>query len=158
MSFDVFAQAFRDGAAATANATAARAVIANERHKHDPQSNSYDLEFADGSHLAMYADGLDGKKPFDSAMFAIRGISNALGDFIFRFSRAAGCVLLPAMDPACVLLTDQSQSQHLPAGMSDGFQVIPISSGAELLAALEGGYDTWRAYRDKIVGGSADGT
>ena len=30
------------------------------------------------------------------------------------------------------------------------FQVISISSGKELLAALEGGYETWRAYRDQV--------
>jgi hypothetical protein len=113
------------------------------------------VELADGSHLEIFAGGLDGKKPFDGAMFAIREISDAVGDFIFRFSRAAGCVLFPAMSPVCVLLTDQDQSHHLPAGMSDDSQVITVSNGAELLAALDGGYDTWRAYRDKVLGSSA---
>jgi hypothetical protein len=55
------------------------------------------------------------------------------------------------MEPACVLLTSEHQSEHLPPGMSDDFQVMVISSGPELLAALEGGYETWRAYRDRIV-------
>jgi hypothetical protein len=158
MSFDVFAQAFRDGDAGTADAAAARAIVSEFPHRHDPQFNSYDVEFADGSHLEMYAGGLDGKKPFSGAMFALRGISDAIGDFIFRFTRASGGVLLPAMEPACVLLTNESQAQHLPSDMRDDFQVITISSGAELLAALEGGYDTWRAYRDRVVGGPAGGT
>ena len=158
MSFDVFAQAFRDGDAATGNAVAARAVLSEVRYNHDSQFDSFVVEFADGSHLEMYAGGLHGNEPFNGAMFALRGISDAIGDFMFRFSRAAGCVLLPAMEPPCVLLTDESQSQHLPSGMSDDFQVITISSGAELLAALEGGYDSWRAYRDRIAGDPAGGT
>jgi hypothetical protein len=162
LSFDVFAQSFRNGDATPADATAARAVMATARHKHDPQFNSYDVEFADGSHLEMYAGGLDGgEKPFDGAMFALRGVSSSVGDFIFEFTRAANCVLLPAMEPACVLLTHEHQSEHLPRGMSDDFQVMVISSGAELLAALEGGYETWRAYRDQVVqrhpGGTTDG-
>ncbi len=158
MSFDVFAQAFRDGTAGTADAAAARAILSKIPHRHDPQFNSYDVELADGSHLEMYADGLDGQKPFTGAMFALRGISDGIGDFIFGFTRAAGCVLLPAMEPVCVLLTDEDQSQHLPSGMRGDFRVIVISNGAELLAALEGGYDTWRAYRDRIVGGPAGRT
>jgi hypothetical protein len=158
MGFDVFAQAFRDGDAGFADAAAARAILSQTRHEHDPQFDSYDVELPDEYHLEMYAGGLDGKKPFDGALFAHCGISDAIGDFILRFARAAGCVLLPAMKPACALLTDESQSQHLPPVMRAGFQVITISSGAELVAALEGGYDTWRAYRDRIVGDAAGGT
>ena len=150
MSFDVFAQAFRDGDAGTADGAAARAIMSRFPHKHDPQFNSYDVAFADGSHLEMYACGLDGQERFTGAMFALRGISDAIGDFIFRFTRAAGCVLLPAMEPACALLTDESQAQHLPPHMRDDVQVITISSAAELLAALEGGYETWRSYRERI--------
>lgn len=158
MSFDVFAQAFRDGDAGVPDAAAARAILSQIPHAHDPQFDSYDVEFPDGTHLEMYAGGLDGNKPFDGAMFVLRGISDAIGDFMFRFTRAAGCVLLPAMEPACVLLTDENQSQHLPPDMLADFQVITISSRAELLAALAGGYDTWRAHRDRIVGGPAGGT
>jgi hypothetical protein len=158
MSFDIFAQAFRDGDAGTAEADAARAILSEIPHKRDSKFDSYDIEFADGSHLEMYAGGLDRRKPFTGAMFALRGVSDAIGDFIFRFTHAAGCVLFPAMEPACVLLTDDDQSQHLPSDIRDKFQIITISSGAELLAALEGGYETWRAYRDRTVGRPAGGT
>jgi hypothetical protein len=157
MSFDIFAQVFRDGNAATADAAAARAVLSRVPHQHDPQFDAYVVEFADGSDVEIFAGGLDGTKEFRGAMFALRGISNAIGDFIFEFARAAGCVLLPAMKPACVLLTAPNQSRHLPSGMGDDFQVMVISNGAELLAALRGGYETWRAYRDQVVGGSKAG-
>jgi hypothetical protein len=105
----------------------------------------------------MYAGGLDGgDKPFDGAMFALRGFSDAIGEFIFDFSRAAGCVIFPAMDPPCVLLPREDLAAHLPPDLSDSFQHIPVASGAELLAALQGGYDAWRDYRDHVVGISGD--
>jgi hypothetical protein len=156
MSFDIFAQAFRDGAGATADAATAQAILSSVPHTHKPQFDAYFMEFTDGSHLEIYAGGLDGREPFTGAMFALRGTSDPIGNFIFEFTHASGCVLFPAMDPPCLLLTDPDQSRHLPPGMADDFQVILISSGAELLAALEGGFDTWRAYRDQVVGGSTD--
>ena len=158
MSFDVFAQAFRDGGAAVGDAVAARAVLSGVQYTHDPQFDSYDINFPDGSHLEMDAEGLDGRKPFDGAMFSLRGISDAVGGFIFSFTRAAGFVLVPAMEPASVLLTNESQAQHLAPDLANDLQVIVISSGAEVLAALQGGYDSWRAYRDRVVGQSESGS
>lgn len=152
MSFDVFIQTFQDGDEGTPDAGAARDVLAEVPHKHEPEFDSYDVELADGSHLEMFAEGLDGREPFTGAMFALRDVTDAVADFIFRFSRAAKCVILPAMDPPCALLTDENQAPHLPADVRDEFQVISIASGGELLAALEGGYETWRAYRNRVVG------
>lgn len=151
MSFDVFAQAFHNGNAGNANAAAARAVLSALPHTHDPQSHFYDIELPDGSHLEMYAQGLDGKKPFKGAMFSIRTLSDALGNFIFCFTQAADCVLLPTLDPPCALLTNANQAPHLPPDLCSKFRTITISDGPELLAAFEGGYDAWHAYRDRIV-------
>jgi hypothetical protein len=163
MSFDLFLVTFRDGGKATADAAAARNVLEHNSYDHRPEFNAYDINFDDGSRLEMYAKGLDGdEKPFDGAMFAVRGLSNAIGSFIFEFSRAAGCVIFPAMEPACVLLPRADLAAHLPTDSGEKFQRIPITSGAELLAALNGGYDSWRAYRDHVLrvlgGGPTDGT
>ncbi|HEY1171104.1 MAG TPA: hypothetical protein VGH19_07055 [Verrucomicrobiae bacterium] len=156
MSFDVFTQAFRNGDSAPANAEAARAILSQVRHIHEPEHDFYGVEFPDGSHLEIYAAGLDGRESFTGVMFALRGTSEPIGNFIFEFTRASGCVLLPAMDPPCILLTDEAQERHLPPNLLENFQIIPISNGSELLAALEGGLDTWRAYRDRVIGGSSD--
>ena len=151
MSFDVFAQSFREGVARTGNASSANAVLSKVSYQHEPEFDSYCMTFPDGSHLQMYGGGLDNEKSFDGVMFALRGMSEEIGRFIFEFTQAAGFVLMPAMEPACVLLTDESQRPDLPADLEADFQIIPISSGPELLAALDGGFDTWRAYRDQVV-------
>jgi hypothetical protein len=151
MSFDLFLVAFRSGAEATADVVGARSVLERFQHRHRPEFNAYDVDFADGSHVEMYASGLDGGEPFDAAMLALRGFSNSIGDFVFEFSSAAGFVIFPAMEPACVLIPGGDLAAHLPADLGDDFQRIPVSSGAELLAALNGGYEAWRAYRDHAL-------
>jgi hypothetical protein len=154
MSFDVFAQAFRDGSGGAGDVAAARAVISTVCYKHNSEFRSYNVEFPDGSELEMYADPLDGSKPFAGAMFALRALTDSVANFMFEFTRAAGWVLLPAMEPACILLVSEEQSKHLPEDLSADRQVIVVSSGGELAAALDGGYDSWRAYRDRVVGRS----
>ena len=152
MSFDLFLMAFRNGDNTTADAAAARAVLERFRYDRQPEFDYYDVNFEDGSHVEMYADGLHGgDKPFGGAMFVLRGISDSVASFVFEFSRAAGCVVFPAMEPACVLLPREDLAAHLPADLGEKFQRIPVGSGAELLAALNGGYDAWRAYRDHVV-------
>jgi hypothetical protein len=152
MSFDLFLVTFRNGDKATADATAAREVLERTRYGHRPEFDAYDVSFDDGSSLEMYAGGLHGgDKPFEGGLFALRGLSGPIGSFIFDFARAAGCVIFPAMEPACVLLPRSDLAAHLPTDLGEDFQRIPVTSGAELLAALNGGYDAWRAYRDHVL-------
>lgn len=135
-----------------ADAAAARIVLDRFKYNYQAQFNSYDINFDDGSHLELYAGGLHGTgKQFDGGMFALRGFSDAIGSFIFDFSRAAGCVMFPASESPCVLLPCADMAAHLPSELGEEFQRIPVGSGGELLAALKGGYDNWRAYRDQIV-------
>jgi hypothetical protein len=161
MSFDLFLVTFRNGGKVTADAAAARGVLERSRCDHRAEFDAYDFSFEDGSHVELYASGLHGgDKPFDGGMFALRGFSNAIASFIFEFSRAAGCVIFPAMEPACVFVPREDLAAHLPRDLGEGFQRIPVASGGELLAALNGGYEAWRAYRDHVVsssGGDPDG-
>src|SRR3954470_24523097 len=163
MSFDLFLVTFRDGGKATADAAAARSVLERNSYDYCPEFNVYDINFQDGSHIEMHAGGLNGgDKPFDGAMFALREFSEAIAAFILDFSRAAGCAIFPAMEPACVLLPREDLAAHLPTDLGEKFQRIPIASGAELLATLNGGYDSWRGYRYQVLrvsdGGPSGGT
>jgi hypothetical protein len=151
MSFDLFLTAFRNGDVALADVAAARAVLERFQHSHDPEFGYYRVKFIDGSDVELFATGLDGgDEPFDGGMFALRGQSEAIASFIFEFSRAAGCVIFPTMEPASVLLPREDLAAHLPPVVNADFRSIPVANGAELLAALDGGYDAWRAYRDQV--------
>ncbi len=152
MSFDVFLMTFRDGSSAEADTVAARAVLQLFQFAHDADFSAYDIGFNDGTHLELYAAGLhDDKEQFGSGMFALRGLSDEIARFIYEFSRAAGSVLFPAMEPPCVLIPRHDLAAHLPQDLSDEFARVPIASHKELYAALNGGYDAWRAYVDRVV-------
>lgn len=152
MSFDVFAQSFRNGTNAAADVAAARSVMSSVDYAHKPEFDSFYISFNDGSHLEMFAGGLKSdEEVFDGAMFAIRGMSQSVVDFIFKFCEASGCVMLPAMEPAYVLLASQDLANHLPSGIVNRFQQIVVKDGAELMAALCGGFKGWQAYRDQIA-------
>lgn len=156
MSFDLFLVAFRGGAAGTADAVAARRVLDGFRYRPEPERDGYyDVSFSDGSHVELYADGLSGgEKPFDGGMFVLRSITSAGADFIFEFAQAAGCAIFPAMNPNCVLVPRHDLTAELPESVVKDFPLIPVVSGAELLAVIQGGLDAWRAYRDRVVRGS----
>src|SRR5262249_2048967 len=118
MGFDVHLMAFRDGKNASADAVASRMVLERVRYDHSPDMHAYDIDFDDGSHVELYSGGLDGNADaFGGGMFVMRGITSAITDFIFEFAHAAGCVILPAMEPACVLLPREGMAEHLPADM-----------------------------------------
>lgn len=152
MSFDLFLVTFHNGKNACADADAARSVLERFRFDHQFESNSYDITFDDGSYLEMFASGLHSdKEGFDGGMIALRCFSDAVGTFIYEFSRAAGCVIFPAMKPASVLLPREDLALHLPADFSKEFKLILIASGTELMAALNDGYDAWLTYRDHVV-------
>ena len=87
MSFDVFLLSFRDGRNGPADAAAARAVLERYKFRHEPEFDAFHVEFSDGSSVEMFSGGLDGaSEEFDGAMFALRGSSEGIGEFIFEFS------------------------------------------------------------------------
>jgi len=156
MSFDVLVISFHHGTECEADAVAARSVLARFQFHHEPAYNVYDINFSDGSEVELYAKGLDATGgEFRGGVFTLRGQSDEIGRFIFEFSQAAGCVIIPAMEPQTVLLPRADLADHLPGDLAEKSAQVPVANGAEVLAALSGGYATWRAYRDQVVGEGA---
>ena len=157
MSFDVFPISFRHGIGAPADATSANVVVQHHRYQHD--GNAYVFTFDDGVQAELFARGLDGtdEKPFAGGMFALRGISDAVATFILEFARASGCVIIPAMEPPCVLIPSEDLAVHLPSDLAAKMDHIVVNTGPELAAALNGGLNSWQAYRDKVRRASGGG-
>jgi hypothetical protein len=68
----------------------------------------------------------------------------------FQFAKAAGCVIFPAMEEACVLVPDEQLTSHLPEDVPHKFTPIPVASGEELLLVLNNGYEAWLAFRNRV--------
>lgn len=151
MSFDLFLMSVSSETDAPAKAAAARTVLTRHKHRVAPDSDLYSVEFGDGSHVELNAAGLDGTaaEPFNGGMLMLRGLSPEICEFIFEFSRAAGCVILPAMESPTVLIPREDLAASLPPELDDR-ERIPINSGADVATALTGGHDAWQAFRDRV--------
>lgn len=126
MSFDIFLQAFRDGEAAPGDGAAALAILdplVVERNgasfavirTADGTADVYGLATPDRGFLFNHVEG------------------RAAWDVIYAVAHAARFVVMPV---GCdTLLVDAAQRDELPDELHDDVRVI--SSGAELLAALE---------------------
>lgn len=152
MSFDIHLMAFRNGEVCAANRDTARALVDSIDHLFDPEFGVYDLTLKDGAHVEMYASGLhtDAER-FQGAMIALRGLSDSICDFIYSFCVASSCIAFPVMDPNCVLVPDEKMAAEFPDGLTDAFPVVHIRSGADVRVALDGGYDAWAEFRDRIL-------
>ncbi len=157
MSFDIFLVAFRDGERINADVDAARSVLNCYQFKHTPELGAYIINFSDDSSLEMYCESLhDNDRSFSGGMVALRGLTKSVSTFIYDFSRAAGCVILPAMEPPILILPKGDLAVRVPKGISENRKIIPVSNGLELLAVLRGGYEGWQAYRDQVMKSQGD--
>ena len=66
-----------------------------------------------------------------------------------KFAKAAECAIFPTMEGRYVILPSPELAQHLPDDLN--FTQVVVADGAELGAVLSGGYDSWRAYRDRVI-------
>ena len=140
MSFDVFLQRFQDGKSAAADHESVRRVLEGRRRS-EIGGDAYDVQFDDGSHVE-----------FSPGAFSLRGISQEVVAFMFEVAKAGRTVMFPAMEGSLCIVFDADQKAHLPRQLSEKFNVVECQSAEELAELLSGGYSSWRAYRDRIVG------
>ncbi|QDT47992.1 hypothetical protein Pan258_20320 [Symmachiella dynata] len=150
MSFDLFLVTFRDGSSAPADDVAARAVLDSFEYDFRPKFQAYEITVDDGKHLEFSAGGLHDDDEFSGGMFALHDFSRDIMQFIYEFSKAAGSVIFPAMDPPCILIPRDDLLKHLPEDFPSDFTNFPINSGEEMLIVLKEGYDAWSAFRDRV--------
>lgn len=144
MSFDLFLSAFRNGNSVPANREAALEVI--RRHHLHPVDDRCGVKFADGSSADFHHEGLtDVHRAFEGGMLAIRQLSLPVATFVFELAAAAGYVIIPAMEPMCVLIPEAGQSRHLPRDLED-CKHIPVRRGEDVMAAIASGYKDWKEY------------
>ncbi len=148
MSFDIHCIAFQSGRSGVGDAEAARQVLSRATYQlHEGARDSYEVQFSDGSHVALYADGLTGgDKPFNGAMFELHGGSWTLNvmQFIRDFAAAGRLIIFP-QDPVQPMLPFEQLREELPPSLTEDQEPIVVSNGHELGVALSGGPAKWDA-------------
>lgn len=148
MSFDVFLFKFSKGEACELSRDAFLPVIGNLDHR-NIGDDFYNVRLPDGSDVELMATGLASEKPFTSATFFIRGMSDEIIGLIFEAARATGGVLVPTMEENPCIMVDVSQKPELPSDFD--LPQVECRSAEELARLLRDGYQAWSKYRDQIV-------
>jgi hypothetical protein len=120
-----------------------QAVLAAVRARGPDEFGCFVVQFDDGGEAEVYASDLE-----TGCMVAVRGLTPDLVLFLYDFLVAAAWVLLPAMEgnPAIV------SSPGVASEFADSFPEMVCGSPEELGAILSGGFDTWKKYRDQVLG------
>lgn len=151
MSFDVFLQRFVEGDSAAVDKGPVRDVLKTATRTGPDEFGWYVLRFPDGVETDFSASGLESQEPFDGCAFHIRGIGDHLIEFIFNVAQAGDMVVIPAMEDTPIVLVSDSQEAGMPPDLLECLRAILVRSASELGAVLTGGFDGWRAYRDRVV-------
>ena len=103
---------------------------------------SFDDRFSD-----LYLDPLDQGDPLSGGIFHA-SLSAAECAFIYELCVAAGFMIVnPSGDPTFLV----PQRNHAPEDLPELDDAAWVESPAELLQALTGSFDEFRAYRNKVL-------
>ncbi|MDV6268715.1 hypothetical protein [Rhodococcus globerulus] len=108
----------------------------------DGKPLSFDDRFSD-----LYLDPLDKSDPLSGGIFHA-SLTGAECEFIYELCVAAGFMIVnPSGDPTFLV----PQRNHAPEDLPELDDVAWVESAAELLQALTGSFDEFRAYRNKVL-------
>jgi hypothetical protein len=110
--------------------------------------NPYQIGTEDGITVEFYTRGLDGREPFYGGNLEVRGFNLELCRLVLDLAQAGPFAVTHDGDASAVILVREEQRAELPAGMLDDPKLMLCLTPEELEAALDGGFDAWRAFRD----------
>ncbi|WP_417387532.1 hypothetical protein [Gimesia sp.] len=108
----------------------------------------YLIEFEDGTGIELFFSGLADNPDFNGGMAALRSLTTNIVSFLFAVADQGNLVILPAMDEMRPLVTSAENAERVLSRWSD---TVVVSSPAELLQILSGGFGDWSDYRDRVV-------
>lgn len=123
---------------------AVREVLKKANAAGPDQFGCYVVGCANGGMAEVYGDDLA-----NSCMAALRGMTPGLVQFLFDLLKAGNWVMLPAMEGNVAITYSPERLWGTP---EDFPRVVTCQSADELGAMLSGGFATWQAYRDAVVG------
>lgn len=135
MSFDIYACSFRHGERFPIDEVAARAVMQDYSVRVHGDTYSGIL-LPGGGEIETYDRWFRGEDtgPFDNMIFGSRGLGESHAEFLFRFCRAAGMLLIPFSSIGRVVATSEEQLKHLPD--MDTYDIVVARDPHSLLYAL----------------------
>jgi hypothetical protein len=151
MSFGIYL--YRQDASGLAEADREAVRAALSRWGWDGSEESpYQIGTSDGITVEFWAKELDGPGPFCGGNLEVRGFSTELCRLVLDLARAGPFSISHDGDASAVILVREEQRADLPADMIDDPKLMVCRTPEELEAAIEGGFDAWREFRDRACG------
>jgi hypothetical protein len=116
----------------------------------------YQIASDDGITVELYSGGLDGGRPFEGCNLEVHAFSVGLCRLVLDLARAGRLTISSDGEPDAVILTGEAQRAELPADVADHPKVMVCRTPEELEAALDGGFEKWREFRDSACGRSSE--
>jgi hypothetical protein len=150
MSFSIFL--YRKGSVRTARKDFRDAL---KRWGWDGSPGSpYYIGTSTGVTVEAYASELEGRGRFNACSLEVRGMDTELCRLVLDLARAGRFTISSDADPEAEILTDETQRGEVWDGCP---RVMVCRTPEELEAALNGGFETWQAYRDRVCGRPGEG-
>ncbi len=152
MSFDISFQYFKNGdSEPLPNPLRAKLNHLIQATQHDGQDDYgyYVLEFSDGSSVEMNAKGIKDDPEFSGVNFHLRGFADSVLSFLYKLGAEVEFTLVnpQAGEGDIFAIFNEGQREHLPEDFTAKF----CQSEAELRTYLEGDFENWSDYKDKVL-------
>jgi hypothetical protein len=152
VSFGVYLYRCGTNGSEEANRQAVRDALSRWGWDGSPGS-PYQIGTEDGVTVEFYASGLDDPdKPFEGGNLEVRGFSTEFCRLVLDLARAGPFTIGHDGDTDAVILVGEEQRADLPADLIDHPEIMVCTSPEALEAALSGGFEAWRTYRDRVCG------
>ena len=150
MSFGIYLDRQVSRGPAEADRQAVRAALSRWGWDGSPGS-PYQIGTEDGITVAFYASRLDDPAVlFTGGNLEVHGFSIELCRLVLDLARAGPFTISHDGDPGAIILVGEEQRADLPADMADHPQLMVCPTPEALAAALDDGFEAWRALRNRV--------
>lgn len=110
----------------------------------------YQIGTPDGITVEFWASGLERDNQFFGGNLEVRGFSLEVCRLLLDLAGAGRFSISSDGNPAAVILANDAHRADLPPDVPSA-EVMVCNTPEELEAALDGGFESWRAYCDRVL-------
>jgi hypothetical protein len=116
------------------------------------EESPYLVGTPDGHGAEFWAKELHGGGRFVGGNLELRGFGTVLCRLILDLAKAGPFSISHDGDSGVIILVSEGQRANLPPDLANDPKVMVCETAEELEAAIDGGFERWREFRDAACG------
>jgi hypothetical protein len=129
---------------------AVRQVLAEHRVGSVSDPDIYNVQFSDGGRAEIVANDLE-----TGCMVKLRGMTTDVASFLLKLVGAGNWIMIPVMKDYLAITASRDCIKGVPKSFP---QIVVCESPEHLWQLMRDGFDSWREYRDRVVGDVGPGS